>query len=100
MRRGLLSDEGGAAAAEYALILAIIGVAIAVGIIFLGDTISASIRHSGNTIAQTSANPGGQAGQGNQKGNNGKHNGKGPPTLPPGHGGTPPGQEDNPGKGD
>ena len=36
----LLKDDSGASAAEYALILAIVGTAIAAAAIFLGDTIA------------------------------------------------------------
>lgn len=40
MRRHLRKNASGAAAAEYALILAIVGTAIAAAAIFLGDTIA------------------------------------------------------------
>jgi len=43
-------DEAGASAAEYALILAIVGVGIAVAAIFLGGTISNAINTAGNCI--------------------------------------------------
>jgi pilus assembly protein Flp/PilA len=39
----LMRDDSGASAAEYALILAIVGTAIALAAIFLGDTIATSM---------------------------------------------------------
>jgi pilus assembly protein Flp/PilA len=52
----MIQDDSGASAAEYALILAIVGTAIAVAAIFLGGTISSAmsdasecIRSNGNT---------------------------------------------------
>lgn len=45
-----LGDENGASAAEYALILAIVGAAIAAAAIFLGGTISTAIGKAGNCI--------------------------------------------------
>lgn len=45
-----VSDESGASAAEYALILAIIGSAIAVAAITLGTVISNSMNTASNTI--------------------------------------------------
>ena len=46
----LLKDESGASAAEYALILAIVGSALAVAAIALGDTISDSMNTQSNRI--------------------------------------------------
>ena len=46
-----LRNQTGASAAEYALILAIVGAAIAVAAIGLGNSISASMNSSGNKIA-------------------------------------------------
>ena len=46
----MLKDDSGASAAEYALILAIIGSAIALTAIFLGSTISTAIGSAGNCI--------------------------------------------------
>ena len=46
----LLKDDSGASAAEYALILAIVGSAIALSAIFLGGTISNAIYGAGNCI--------------------------------------------------
>jgi pilus assembly protein Flp/PilA len=50
-----LKDESGAAAAEYALILAIIGGGIAVAAITLGANIGTSITHAATCIATPSA---------------------------------------------
>ena len=49
----MLKDDSGASAAEYALILAIIGSAIALASIFLGKTISNAIGSAGNCIEGT-----------------------------------------------
>ncbi len=50
-----LSDENGASAAEYALILAIVGAGIAVAAIFLGGTIGNVVSKAGNCIAAPSS---------------------------------------------
>ena len=46
----MLRDEAGASAAEYALILAIVGSALAVAAIGLGGTISAAMNSAGSRI--------------------------------------------------
>jgi len=46
-----LRDEEGASAAEYALILAIVGTAIAAAMVFLGGTIKNSVNNAANCIA-------------------------------------------------
>jgi pilus assembly protein Flp/PilA len=46
----LLKDDSGAAAAEYALILAIVGSALAVAAFGLGNTISAAMNKAGSRI--------------------------------------------------
>ena len=51
----LLSDDTGASAAEYALILAIVGTGIALAAIFLGGTISASMNGAASCIQAPSA---------------------------------------------
>jgi pilus assembly protein Flp/PilA len=58
--RDFVRDDSGAAAAEYALILAIVGAGIAGGAFFLGDTIEASLRATAGEIATctTAANGG------------------------------------------
>lgn len=47
----LLRDQGGASAAEYAMILAIVGAAIAVAVMALGNAVSNSMNVSSQTIA-------------------------------------------------
>jgi pilus assembly protein Flp/PilA len=47
----MLKDESGASAAEYALILAIVGGAIAIAAVTLGKTISNSMKKASNCIA-------------------------------------------------
>ena len=52
----MLNDEAGASAAEYALILAIIGSAIALAAIGLGDAINNRLTQTANCIqSKTSA---------------------------------------------
>ena len=46
----MLKDDSGASAAEYALILAIVGSALAVAAIFLGNTISGSMNTQASRI--------------------------------------------------
>jgi pilus assembly protein Flp/PilA len=46
----MLKDESGASAAEYALILAIVGSAIAVAAIALGTSISGAMDNASSTI--------------------------------------------------
>jgi pilus assembly protein Flp/PilA len=46
----LLRSKSGAAAAEYALILAIIGAGIALGIVILGADISSALTSAGSVI--------------------------------------------------
>ena len=41
-----LNDESGASAAEYALILAVVGVAIGAGALVLGENVATSINNS------------------------------------------------------
>ena len=47
----LMRDDAGASAAEYALILAIIGGAIAIAAVTLGGSISNSMKKASNCIA-------------------------------------------------
>lgn len=47
----MLRDEAGASAAEYALILAIVGSAIAVAAIGLGNSIANSMNSASNCIS-------------------------------------------------
>ncbi|MGX7895458.1 Flp family type IVb pilin [Tsuneonella sp. HG222] len=53
--RSFVRDESGAAAAEYALILAIVGAGIAGGALFLGEKIDASLRATAGEIETCSA---------------------------------------------
>lgn len=46
----MLKDESGASAAEYALILAIVGSAIAIAALALGNTIANSMNRASNCI--------------------------------------------------
>ena len=46
-----LKDETGASAAEYALILAIVGAGIAVAALTLGNSISTAMNNAGTCIA-------------------------------------------------
>ena len=46
----MLRDDSGASAAEYALILAIVGSGLAVAALFLGNTISNSMNTQANRI--------------------------------------------------
>ena len=46
----MLKDESGASAAEYALILAIVGTAIAAAAVLLGDTIANSMNRASTCI--------------------------------------------------
>ena len=49
-----LKDEDGASAAEYALILAIVGTAIAVAMLTLGNTIHTAVMNASNCIKTAS----------------------------------------------
>ena len=51
----MLKDESGAAAAEYALILAIVGSGIALAALALGSTISNAMNSAGNCINNPSS---------------------------------------------
>jgi pilus assembly protein Flp/PilA len=46
----MLKDESGASAAEYALILAIVGTAIALAALYLGGEIAGAVHSAGNCI--------------------------------------------------
>lgn len=52
----LWNDESGASAAEYALILAIVGTAIAAAAIFLGGVIATEINDTGTCIQSEGSN--------------------------------------------
>ncbi len=55
--KSYLSDESGAAAAEYALILTIIGTALAGAVVILGNDISTALTNAGTTIAAYNFTP-------------------------------------------
>ena len=52
---GYLKDESGASAAEYALILAIVGAAVAAAAIFLGNSIATAINSAASCVSQGTA---------------------------------------------
>ena len=52
----MLKDDSGASAAEYALILAIVGSAIAAAAIFLGNTIATAINQAAECISSDGSN--------------------------------------------
>ena len=56
--KSYLSDESGAAAAEYALILTIIGTTLAAAVLFLGTSIGSALHSAGSTIAAYNYTPG------------------------------------------
>jgi pilus assembly protein Flp/PilA len=51
----MLKDESGASAAEYALILAIVGTGIALAALFLGGEINKAMTQAGETICTPKA---------------------------------------------
>ena len=51
----LMKDEAGASAAEYALILAIVGGAIALAALALGTAVSQSMNRASNCVTNTSS---------------------------------------------
>jgi pilus assembly protein Flp/PilA len=52
----MLQDESGASAAEYALILAIVGTAIALAAIYLGNEIAGAVNSAADCINSPSTN--------------------------------------------
>jgi len=54
----MLKDKSGASAAEYALILAIVGAAIAVASVTLGTAIGSAMNTTSSCISDTSTCPG------------------------------------------
>ena len=52
----LIKDESGASAAEYALILAIVGSGLAAAALFLGGAISNAMKARGNQITACQSN--------------------------------------------
>ena len=45
-----LREDNGAALAEYALILAVIGAALAASMLFLGESVAASVNHAASCV--------------------------------------------------
>ena len=58
----MLKDESGASAAEYALILAIVGAAIAFAAVNLGSVIANSMEHAATCISHPPSSNGGSCG--------------------------------------
>lgn len=54
--KNLWNDQSGASAAEYALILAIVGTGIAVASFTLGNSISTAMGEASNCITRTPSN--------------------------------------------
>lgn len=54
--KAFLTDDSGASAAEYALILAIVGTSIAGAAVYLGNTITTAIANAANTIKNPPSN--------------------------------------------
>ena len=52
----MLKDQSGASAAEYALILAIVGTAIALAAILLGNTIAGALNDASTCISTNGTN--------------------------------------------
>lgn len=57
--KNFVRDESGASAAEYVLILAIIGTGIAGGAILLGESISGALENAGTAIESYQIEPAG-----------------------------------------
>jgi Flp pilus assembly pilin Flp len=70
----LIGDESGAAAAEYSLLLAIMGSAIALVTVGLGNAIAGALNDSADCISGQSSGACESAGGGNGGGNNGGGN--------------------------
>lgn len=56
--RNFLRDDSGAAAAEYVLILAIVGAGVAGGAWYLGDKISKALTATGDKVSTCAASSG------------------------------------------
>lgn len=50
--KSFIADESGASAAEYALILAVVGVAIGAGALVLGQNISTAVNNAGISVGK------------------------------------------------
>ena len=60
--RNFIGDEAGAAAAEYVLILAIVGAGVAGGAYYLGTKISAALTATGDKVSTCAASTGAPTG--------------------------------------
>ena len=60
LARVFLSDCRGASAAEYALLLSVVGALLAMSAFVLGDTIAGSMENSSDIIEQAGCNNNGQ----------------------------------------
>ena len=58
--RGFLSDCRGGSAAEYALLLSVVGALLAMSVGVLGETIAGSMENSSDIIQQAGCNNNGQ----------------------------------------
>lgn len=58
----MLKDESGASAAEYALILAIVGTAIALAAVLLGSSIASSMNNARHCISSPPSSAGDECG--------------------------------------
>ena len=56
--RDFIRDDSGAAAAEYVLILAIVGAGVAGGAWYLGDKISKALTNTGDKVSTCAASTG------------------------------------------
>ena len=88
--RNYVRSELGASAPEYALLLAIVGGAIAAAVVALGASISSAFGDAGDNILSRGGSdsspgnsPNGPPGPSGNPGNAG-NNGNGPPASPPG----------------
>ncbi len=78
LARNFLRDCRGASAAEYALVLSVVGAVLAMSAFVLGETIAASIDNSSDIIQQAGCGNNGQgAGLGGGGGGQGAGNGSG-----------------------
>ena len=55
--KNFAADESGASAAEYALILAVVGAAIALAAVALGEAITGAVNGAAETITNNTTQP-------------------------------------------
>ena len=68
MLRRLLADEGGASAAEHALLLAVVGAVLVLAALTLSKSISCSIEQSAQVVADADDHPNHPRGQSDPNG--------------------------------